>query len=51
MRNWHGMEWRTEMTFFFTPLESLRKEDSSCRVMTLGQTHLEVHGYVHFLYY
>jgi hypothetical protein len=46
MRDWHGMEKRTKMTFFYT-IKKPKKEDSFCRVVTLGKTHLKVHGYMH----
>jgi hypothetical protein len=46
MRDWHGMEKKAEMTFFYT-IKKPKKENSFCRVVTLGKTHLKVHGYMH----
>jgi hypothetical protein len=44
---WDGEENGDDV--FYTPPESLVKEDSSCNiVVNSSQIHLEVHGYVHF---
>jgi hypothetical protein len=43
---WDGEEGEDDV--FYTPLESLVKEYSSCNLaVETSQTHLQVHGYVH----